>query len=220
MNKLKLQYEKVLEKFPDVISGGDYSRLRLKVNNEIWLEVKFRKFPNKIKAYLVNNKSEKFKLDRVVSSLREWDEATAISVVELIEEILLLIDNLKLHQIIIKKEFLVGLIDMCRQIHPKKFRGVLGVHRGVVSEYILPSRACTDTIKEYEIISQSCNLPFNFSYEGTFISRPSGTLSTNAKLNEVFKKRRFTMLLAHPYNLTNIKCFDSTGQVLEHIIID
>ena len=174
-----------------------------------------------MKAYLVKNNRKKFKLSRVVSSLRYWDEHSAVSVLEIIEEILLLIDNLKLNQITIKKDFLEGLVDICKEIHPKKIRGVLGVHKGVVSEYILPSRACSNTQKEFEIISQSCNLPFDFSYEGTFISRPSGSLSTNEKLNQIFKRRRFTMLLAHPYNLSdNIKCFDTSGKILELLIIE
>ena len=100
-------------------------------------------------------------------------------------------------------------------------KGILGVHRGVVSEYIVPSRACTDSNKDFEIIGTTCTIPLDFSYEGTFISRPSGTLSTNEKLNQIFKKRRFTMLLAHPYNPSeNIKCFDTSGHILEHIIID
>jgi hypothetical protein len=221
MEKKRIEYQKVIEKFPEVKSiGGDDYNLQFKIDNEILLEVNYRKFPKKVKAYLVNAKHEKFKLNRVVSSLRDWDEVPPISIVELVEEILLLIDNLKSNQIRVEKDLIVGLADMCKQIHPRKFRGVLGVHKGIVSEYILPSRACTDSLKEYEIISQSCNLPFNFSYEGTFISRPSGSLSTNPKLSQVFQKRRFTMLLAHPYNLSDIKCFDSTGQVLEHIIID
>ncbi|GAH17503.1 unnamed protein product, partial [marine sediment metagenome] len=41
------------------------------------------------------------------------------------------------------------------------------------------------------------------------------------KLNQIFKRRRFTMLLAHPYNLSdNIKCFDTSGKSLELIIIE
>ena len=222
MDIRKEEYLKVLDKFPDVISiGGDNFHLHLEIINKVMLEVDFRKYPKKMKAYLAKNNRKKFKLRRVVSSLRDWNEHSTVSVLEVIEEILLLIDNLKLNQITIKRNFLEGLVDMCKQIHPKKIRGVLGVHKGVVSEYILPSRACTDNKKEFEIISQSCNLPFDFSYEGTFISRPSGSLSTNEKLNQIFKRRRFTMLLAHPYNLSdNIKCFDTSGQILELIIIE
>jgi len=222
MDIRKEEYLKVLEKFPDVISiGGDNFHLHFEIINKVMLEVDFRKYPRKVKAYLAKNNRKKFKLSRVVSALRYWDEHSAVSVLEIIEEILLLIDNLKLNQIMIKKNFLEGLVDMCKDIHPKKIRGVLGVHRGVVSEYILPSRACLNTQKEFEIISRSCNLPFDISYEGTFISRPSGSLSTNEKLKQIFKRRRFTMLLAHPYNLSdNIKCFDTSGQILELKIIE
>jgi len=216
------EYRKVLEKFPDVISiGGDNYFLRFEINNEILLEVDFRKYPKKMKAYLIKNKTDKFKLSKIVTSLRYWNKHSTNSVLEIIDEILLLIDNVKLNQIMIKKDFLEGLVDMCQKGHPKKLKGILGVHKGVVSEYILSSRACTDSDKDFEIIRPTCSIPLDFSYEGTFISRPSGTLSTNEKLNQIFKKRRFTMLLAHPYNLSDsIKCFDTSGQILEYIIID
>ena len=222
MDIRKEEYRKVLEKFPDVISiGGDDFHLHLEINDEILLEVDFRKYPKKLKAYLIRNKADKFKLNRIVTSLRYWNKHSVDSVLEIIDEILLLIDNMKLNQIMIKKNFLEGLVDMCKKGHPKKMKGILGVHKGVVSEYIVSSRACTDSDKDFEIIRPTCSIPLDFSYEGTFISRPSGTLSTNEKLNQIFKKRRFTMLLAYPYNLSdNIKCFDTSGQILEHIIID
>ena len=220
MDLRKEEYLKVLDKFPDVISvGEDNFLLHFEINTEILLEVDFRKYPRKMKAYLINNNRDKFKLSKIVSSLRYWNKNSAVT--EIIDEILLLIDNMKLNQIMIKKDFLEGLVDMCQKGHPKKMRGILGVHKGVVSEYIVSSRACTDIKKDFEILRPTCSLPLDFSYEGTFISRPSGTLSTNEKLNQVFKRRRFTMLLAYPYNLSdNIKCFDTSGQILEHIIID
>ena len=222
MDIRKEEYLRVLDRFPDVISiDGDDFHLRFEINNKIWLEVDFRKYPKKIKAYLIKNERNRFKLSRIVSSLRYWNKRTAVPVLEIVDEILLLIDNMKFNQIMIKKDFLEGLVDMCQKGHPKKMKGILGVHKGVVSEYIVSSRACTDSKKDFEIIRPTCSLPLDFSYEGTFISRPSGTLSTNEKLNQVFKRRRFTMLLAHPYNLSDsIKCFDTSGQILEHIIID
>ena len=222
MDIRKEEYRKVLDKFPDAISvGGDNYLLHFEINNEISLEVDFRKYPKKMKAYLIKNKTDKFKLGKIVTSLRYWNKHSADSVLEIIDEILLLVDNMKLNQIMIKKDFLEGLVDMCQKGHPKKMKGILGVHKGVVSEYIVSSRACTDSDKDFEIIRPTCSIPLDFSYEGTFISRPSGVLSTNEKLNQIFKKRRFTMLLAHPYNLSDsIKCFDTSGQILEHIIID
>jgi hypothetical protein len=223
MEVRKEQYLKVLDKFPDVISvNGNNFHLYFIINDEILLEVDFRKYPKKLNAYLINyNKKYKFKLSRTVSSLRSWKKSSAVPVLELVDEILLLIDNLKLNQIMIKKDFLEGLVSMCKDIHPKKIRGILRMQKGVVSEYILPSRACTVSEKDYEIIRPTCNLPLDFSYEGTFISRPSGILSSNEKLNQIFKRRRFTMLLAYPYNIPDsIKCFDTSGQILEHIIIE
>jgi hypothetical protein len=222
MDIRKNEYQKVIEKYPDVFSleGDDY-HLIFKINEGILLEIDFRKYPKKLKAYLINDKSDKFKLSRVVSSLRYWNQSSEVSVLEVIDEILMLIENLKLNQIFIKKDFLDGLIDMCQKKHPVKMRGILGVHRGVVSEYIVPSRACTDIKKNFEFFRTTCTIPLNFSYQGTFISRPSGNLSTNEKLTEIFKRRRFTMLLAHPYNrFDSIKCFDTSGAILKHIIID
>ena len=64
-----------------------------------------------------------------------------------------------------------------------------------------------------------CKLPFDLNYEGNFISRPDGVLSKNEKLNRVFKKRRFTMLFAHPYELPDcLKLFDVNGNELDYIL--
>lgn len=222
MDLRREEYQKIIEKYPNAISvkGNDYV-LHFIISEEIILEVDFRKYPKKLKAFLIRNRVNKFKLSRIVASLRYWDGDASVSVLEIVDEILLLIDNIKLNQIMIKREFLEGLIDMCQKNHPQKMKAILGVEKGVVSEYIVPSRACTDIVKDFEIIRTTCTIPLNFSYEGTFISRPSGSLSTNEKLNQVFKKRRFTMLLAHPYNdIESIKCFDTSGQILEHIIIE
>lgn len=216
------EYQKVIAKYPDAISlKGDNSHLLLKIYDGILLEIDFRRYPKKLKACLINNIGDKFKLSRVVPSLWNWKQRSAVSVLEVVDEILLLIENLKSNQITIKKDFLDGLIDMCQNQHPLKMMGILGVHKGIVSEYVLPSKPCTDLTKDMEFLGTVCSLPLDFSYEGTFISRPSGELSINEKLKEIFKRRRFTMLLAYPYNLSdNIMCFDTSGQILEHVIID
>ena len=222
MDIRKEEFLKVIEKYPNAISLEEQNyRLLLKINGEILLEIDFYKYPKKVKAYLINDKGEKFKLGRVVSSLRDWKQIPTPSVLSVIDEILLLIETLKMNQILIKKEFLDGLIDMCQKQHPLKMRGILGVHKGVVSEYILPSRPCSDVSKDIKFLGTACSLPLDFAYEGTFLSRPSGDLSINEKLTEIFKRRRFTMLLAYPYNRSDcIKCFDTSGANLEHIIIN
>jgi len=71
MDIRKEEYRKVLEKFPDVISiGGDDFHLHLEINDEILLEVDFRKYPKKLKAYLIRSKADKFKLNKIVTTLR------------------------------------------------------------------------------------------------------------------------------------------------------
>jgi len=121
MDIRKAEYLKVLDKFPDVISvGGDNFHLQFEINNETLLKVDFRKYPKKMKAYLIKNKKDKFKLSRIVPSLRYWKEHSAVSVLEIIDEILLLINNMKLYQIMIKKDFLEGLVDMSKKVIPKK----------------------------------------------------------------------------------------------------
>ena len=55
MDIKKEEYQKIIDKFPDVISidGNNYNLL-FKINDKNLLEVDFRKYPKKVKAYLVN----------------------------------------------------------------------------------------------------------------------------------------------------------------------
>ncbi|MHA2474295.1 MAG: hypothetical protein ACXAES_13805 [Promethearchaeota archaeon] len=223
MDYFEEKYRDIIRAYPKVSTvGGAIFHLQIPVYRDIFLDLNYKKYPKRPKVILVKKDCNSFNLYRVVSSLRDWDKRSPLSILELIKEILLLIENITKNQILINKEFFDGLLDMCKNIHPRKLRGLLGVKKGIVSEFILPSRACVDARMDYEILTmRTCSIPLNFSYEGTFISRPSGNHLINEKLNNVFKKRRFTMLLAHPYNtLDCIRCFDSNGNVLQIKITD
>lgn len=222
MDVAEEQYKKILGVFPDVklIKNNKY-HLKIPIKNEIFLDINFKNYPKRPKANLTKSNGKIFKLYRVISSLRGWYSSAPPSILELIMEIFSYIKSLELNQIQINKEFLDSLMDMCQKRHPIKLIGLLGVKKGIVSEYILPSRACTDPRKDFAIFRPTCIFPLDFSYEGTFISRPSGELSTNEKLNIIFKKRRFTMLIAYPYNDINcLRCFDTYGNILESIVIE
>ena len=222
MNKLEEQYYQIVENFPEIspINNSIY-HLMIPVKKEVFLDLKYKNYPKEPKVRLIKGKNKIFNLRRIISSLRDWDKRSPLSMVELIKEIFLLIKSVELNQILIKGEFLEGLIGMCQNGHPNKLTGLLGVNKGIVSEFILPSRACTVAEKDFEIFRPSCSIPFDFSYEGTFISRPSGELSINENLSKIFKKRRFTMLLAYAYtDLSCIRCYDSTGNNLELIVMD
>ena len=223
MNYLEELYQEIFGAYPEASKvRGAIFHLHIPVYKDFLVDINYKKYPKRPKAKLVKIGVNSFNLYRIVSSLRDWDRRSPLSILDLIKEIFLLIQSIVNNQILINKEFFDGLIDMCQKIHPRKLRGLLGVKNGIVTEFILPSRACIDAKKDYEIWSmRTCSIPLNLSYEGTFISRPSGNHSINEKLNKIFSKRRFTMLLAHPYNtLDCIKCFDSNGDVLQIKIID
>jgi len=216
------QYNEIIETFPDIewISNKKY-HLRFQVKGDVFLDLNFKNYPKKPKAQLLNYEGRHFKLQRIVSSLRDWKDYPPISIVELLKEIFLLIESMELNQVLIRKDFLYALMDICKTQHPHKLVGLLSVKKGVVSEYVLPSRSCSDPEKEFEIFRPTCNIPLDASNEGTFISRPSGDLSSNEELNLIFKKRHFTMLLGYPYdNMDCIKCFDSNGNTLEVVLKD
>lgn len=223
MDKAEKQYQMVNEALPDAsfIKNTNY-HVRIPVKNEIFLDINFKRYPKIPEVKLIKSDGKTFGLNKVIASLRDWYKTTPPSILELTEEIQSLIKCLELNQIKVNKDLLNGLMEICKNRHPVKLVGLLSVKKGIVSEYILPSRACTDVIKNVEVWGgRSCSIPFSLSHEGTFISRPSGKLSTNEKLNKVFKKRRFTMLLSHPYNnLKCVKCFDSYGKILELIVVD
>ena len=216
---IKEQYKDLSKQFPSA-SFTRKTRFKLSISNEVFLIIKFKKYPKKPRAKLVNKKGREFQLYRISSILREWHGENPAMISELVNEILLITNNLILDQIVIKKELLEGLMDICKETHPHKLVGLLGVKKGIVTEYILPSRVCTDPFKDiYFWGQQSCSIPLDFSHEGTFISRPSGELSTNEKLDIVFKRRRFTLLLAYPYNSLNcLKCFDRYRNNLKLVI--
>ncbi|KKK43071.1 hypothetical protein LCGC14_1354410 [marine sediment metagenome] len=221
MTKLEEQYHQIVENFPEISPiNNSISHLRIPIKKEVFLDLKYKNYPKEPKAKLIKG-NQIFNLRRMISSLRDWDKRSPLSMVELIKEIFLLIKSVELNQILIKREFLEGLIGMCQSGHPHKLTGLLSVNKGIVSEFILPSRACTVAEKDFEIFRPSCSIPLDFSYEGTFISRPSGELSINENLSKIFKKRRFTMLLAYPYiDLSCIRCYDSLGNNLELIVMD
>jgi hypothetical protein len=116
-----------------------------------------------------------------------------------------------------------GLIDMAKKYHPQKVQGILSVDKGKVSELIIPAIRCAQPSYanriNYVNFQPFCQLPFDFSYEGTFISRPNGNLSGNKALDAVMRKRRFTMLLAYPYDKPEcIKIIDRDGKDLNYVI--
>ncbi len=213
--------KEITKNYPEAFFIDQKKRhINIPVWEEISLDINYKRYPKRPKSNLINKKGDKFKLNTVINSLDQWNEKKPMSIVDLIDEIFLLINSLKSNQVLIKKDLIDGLIKMCKDSHPTKIRGILSADKGIVTEIIFPSRPCTSP-GIYDSIFPTCSIPLNFSYEGTVITRPSGDLSVNEALGDVFKKRRFTMLIAHPYDgLDSIKCFDSNGNMQKIKIVE
>jgi hypothetical protein len=222
MNSIQINAKEIKDYYPKStrIKERDYY-YKIPLINDVNIHINFKRYPKIPKMKLVKKNGESFKLTSVLSYLRNWDEKEPPKIVNVLDELFLIIDSLKNRMIPFTEQCFQGLINMCNDQHPKKIQGVLSVDKGLVSELIIPSNKCSNPDNKISYINfqSSCSLPFDLSYEGTFISRPNGDISKNENLNRVFKRRRFTMLLAYPYDdPNNIKLFDREGNELSYMI--
>ncbi len=195
--------------------------IRIPITEEIKLSIDFKKYPNQPRVTLVRYDGRKFRLTSVLSYLREWDEKEPFPVKNVIDEVFLLVNSILNQQIPFTESCFQGLITLCKDQHPRKIQGVLSVSKGKVSELVIPAVRCIEPDRlNYVNMTPICSLPFDLSYEGTFISRPDGDVSVNENLQRVMRKKRFTMLLAYPYDdSTKVKLFDQNGKELNYVIL-
>ncbi len=195
--------------------------LRIPLTNEVDLSINFKKYPNPPKVKLIKHNGRTFKLGNILSHLRDWNIRHPFAVVNVVDEVFLVIESILNRVIPFTETCFQGLIEMAKQYHPIKVQGVLSVDKGKVSELIIPAIKCAEPGNRINYINlQSfCTLPFDFSYEGTFISRPDGDLTRNEVFNVVMRKRRFTMLLGYPYDKPeNIRLVDRDGKELKYVV--
>jgi hypothetical protein len=214
--------ETVVQKYPHALKfkNREYD-LQIPLTEDVYLSINFKKYPNPPKVILVKKNGKIFKLSTILSHLRDWDENGPYPIVNVIDEVFLLIESIMNRLIPFTESCFQGLIQMCKEQHPNKVQGVLSVDKGKVSELIIPAIKCAETESRINYVNfqSMCVLPFDLSYEGTFISRPDGDLSKNPRLNQIFRRKRFTMLMAYPYDKPeNIKLYDRDGKELKYVI--
>ena len=216
--------EVVLKKYPRARKYKErLYDLRIPLTEEVDLSINFKKYPKTPKVLLIKNDGRKFKLGTILSHLRDWDDKGPYPIVNVVDEVVLIIESILNRLIPFTETCFQGLIEMAKKYHPQKVQGVLSVDKGKVSELIIPAIKCAnpnyaDRIN-YVNFQPFCQLPFDFSYEGTFISRPDGDLSRNEMFNVVMRKRRFTMLLAYPYDKPEcIRIVDRDGNDLKYAV--
>jgi len=221
MEIIEEQYQKVIETFPNTILVNNFiSHLKIPSEIDWFLDIDYSKYPKRPKVILTNPNGQVYKkLDMWISSLRSWKKKDAISIVELIYEILAFIEGVKLSAITIKKDLINGILALCREHHPREILGFLRVDKGIVSEFILPPGAITSTSSG---VYSPGRMPWDLSIDGTVHSHPTGNPNpSQTDLKGVFMRKSFHIIVAYPYNSLNcVKCFDQKGKTIKLQVID
>ncbi len=219
-NEIEIQYQQIIEHFPKTVTiENKISHIKIELDKEIILEIDYSKYPKKPKVKLINQSGKVYKkLNNDIISLKNWKINTTKSILNVINEIIFILEDIRQNIVKIKKDLLDGILALCRAHHPKEFLGILKMDKGVFTEFILPPGAITSKNSGVFYISR---LPLNRYYQGTIHSHPSGTLYPSLQdLNSIFKGLRFHFIVGYPYNLNQIKCFDRNGIELQFKVIN
>jgi proteasome lid subunit RPN8/RPN11 len=220
MNIIENEYKKIIEYYPNVILENNFiSHVKVPLKKDYFLEIDFSRYPKKPIVSLIRTDNRIYrKIDKVIPLLNRWEKRNPPSIVDLINEILTFISDLESEQIKIKKELLNGIFGLCRNQHPKEILGLLRITNGIATEYILPPGAITSKTSGFFSPSR---LGLDLSLKGSIHSHPSGNpYPSLTDINRIFKTRDFNFIIAFPYNLRSIKCFNSRGQEIEFTILD
>ena len=221
MELIEEQYSKIIKSYPDakVIDDLIY-QIKIPLINNVFLEINYKKFPNKPKVIMVKSDGTEFKdLDNFIPSLKKWKKKNAPSITILIDEVFRFVKNMEINEIIIKEELLSGIMALCKEQHPREILGLLRLEGDIVSEFILPPGALTSTTSGIFFPNR---LPLDPSLQGTVHSHPSGNPNPSlTDINDIFSKKRFHFIVAYPYNNLNcVKCFGSKGTELNFRIVN
>ena len=220
MNIIENQYEKVIEFYPNVILENNIiSHVKIPLRKGYFLEINFSRYPKKPIVSLIRTDNRVYrKIDKITPLLNRWEKRNPPSIVDLINEIITFINDLESEHIKIKKELLNGFFALCRNQHPKEILFLLRITNGIATETILPPGTLTS--KNSGVFNPS-RLGLDLSLKGSIHSHPSGNpYPSLTDINRVFKTKAFNFIIAFPYNLSSIKCFNSRGQEIEFTIID
>ncbi|MFX1411517.1 MAG: Mov34/MPN/PAD-1 family protein [Promethearchaeota archaeon] len=220
IEEIEKQYQNIIEHFPNNVTiENKISHINIKLNRGIILEIDYSKYPKKPKVKLINQSGEFYKkLNDDIISLKNWKISKTKSVLNVINEIILTLEELQSNIVKIKRELLDGFLILCREHHPKEFLGILKMDKNIFTEFILPPGAVTSRSSGVFFPSR---LPISRSYQGTIHSHPTGNLYPSLQdLNSVFKGKNFHFIVGFPYNLNHIKCFDKNGTELQFKVIN
>ena len=220
MNNIEEEYRKIIEFYPNaIVEKTIISQIKIPLKDKFFLKINFKNYPKKPIVNLISNDDRVYrKVDNIIPLLNRWKKKNPPSIVDLINEILTFINNLESKEIKIKKELLHGLFGLCKNQHPREILGLLRIINGIAIEYILPPGAITSNTSGLYIRSR---LGFDSTLKGSIHSHPSGNPNPSlTDINNIFKTKKFNFIIAYPYNLRSIKCFNNKGREIEFRILD
>jgi proteasome lid subunit RPN8/RPN11 len=215
-----MQYQNIIEHLPNAETiENRISHIKIELIKGIMLEIDYSKYPKKPKVKLINQSGTVYKkLNNDITSLKNWKIIKTKSILNVINEIILILEDLRSNKVKIKRDLLNGFLALSRAHHPKEFLGILKMDKNVFTEFILPPGAITSRNSGVFFPGR---IPLNRYYLGTIHSHPSGNLSPSLQdLNSVFKGNMFHFIVGFPYSLNNIKCFDKNGTELQFKVIN
>ncbi|MGQ4873932.1 MAG: Mov34/MPN/PAD-1 family protein [Promethearchaeia archaeon] len=219
MGIIDKEFELIAEFFPNIISvNNQIDHLRLELEGGIILDINYKNYPKKPKILLINNKGEIFKnLDTMILKLKKWKKSNPPRIAKLIKDIENFIKSMSSREVLIDKEFILGVFELCKQKHPHEIIGLLRIKDGIISEFILPPGALSN---EFNAVFFPGRLPLDTSIIGTIHSHPSGNPNpSKGDLDQMFKNRGVHIIVAYPYDMNRMKCFDERGQELSFKIV-
>jgi len=220
LKNIEDEYQKIIEFYPNAIfEKNSIYQVKIPLKDKICLKINFKNYPKKPNVNLISKDGYiSQKIDKIIPSLKRWEKNNPPNIVDLINEILTFIKNLESNEIKIKKELLYGILALCKKQHPREILGFLRCIDGVAIEYILPPGVITSNTSG---LFSSNRLGVDLIFKGSVHSHPSGNPNPSlVDINNVFKTREFNFIIAYPYNVSKIKCFNSKGREIEFRILD
>lgn len=220
MEEIEKEYQKIISVYPNAIKVNEYiGHLRIPLENNIFIDINYKKYPKRPKVNLLKENGEVFKnFDRMISTLNKWKSKEPYSIVDIINDVFLFIQGVESRVVLIKQDLINGILGMGYQRHPNEMLGFLRIIDGIFSEFLLPPNA---SYSETSAVFNPGRIPIDSDLQGTVHSHPNGNIKPSpVDLQTVFRNYNYNFILGYPYNNINcIKCFDQLGNELKFKVI-
>lgn len=128
-------------------------------------------------------------------------------------------ESYRLSRVRIKREVVEGIIEACRNVHPREFVGLLRAEKGMITEIVLaPASVYGQGLAQFH----PHMLPFDFSIVGSIHSHPSGSNIPSAEdLNSMFNFGFVHIIVTFPYNgFQSLHAYDKKGKPIQLEIVE